>query len=115
MSARARRLSALIGRDAELAWLRTAWERAAVVDSQVVVLAGEAGVGKTRLLAAFLQGVTRDDAAIVIARRCPPLAVGELPRPRLPMRCPTWCGRTRGNRDDPLVGWLADLARACPL
>jgi WD40 repeat protein/DNA-binding SARP family transcriptional activator/energy-coupling factor transporter ATP-binding protein EcfA2 len=43
----------LVGRQAELAWLASAWERAARGGGQVVVLDGGHGLGKTRLLAEF--------------------------------------------------------------
>jgi DNA-binding CsgD family transcriptional regulator/tetratricopeptide (TPR) repeat protein len=45
----------LVGRDAEVAQLRAALERAAAGQPAVVVVAGEAGVGKTRLVAELLR------------------------------------------------------------
>ena len=52
----ARRVSSpvLVGRDAEVARLKAALERAAAGRPAVVVVAGEAGVGKTRLVALVL-------------------------------------------------------------
>jgi len=41
--------SGLVGRDAELATLRGAWQRAAQGEGLVVALEGEGGIGKTRL------------------------------------------------------------------
>jgi predicted ATPase len=38
----------LVGRDAEMVWLRGALERAGTGEPAIVVVAGEAGVGKTR-------------------------------------------------------------------
>src|SRR4051812_8173436 len=45
-------LTPLVGRDEELALLRRRWERAKGGEGRVVLLSGEAGVGKSRLLAA---------------------------------------------------------------
>ena len=44
----------LVGRDAELATLRNAWERARGGEGLVVALEGEGGIGKTRLAAELL-------------------------------------------------------------
>jgi class 3 adenylate cyclase/tetratricopeptide (TPR) repeat protein len=49
-AAATRRLTPLIGRDAELEELRQALARAAAADGQVVALIGEPGVGKSRLV-----------------------------------------------------------------
>ena len=63
----ARRLSSpvLVGRDAEVAQLRAALERAAAGRPATVVVAGEAGVGKTRLVAELI--ATLDPALPVLA------------------------------------------------
>src|SRR5262245_25245954 len=44
----------LIGREAPLARIREAWRRAQAGERQLVWIAGEAGVGKTRLIQSFL-------------------------------------------------------------
>jgi DNA-binding SARP family transcriptional activator len=49
--------SGLVGRDEELAALRAAWARAAAGEGVVVALAGEGGIGKTRLAAELLAHV----------------------------------------------------------
>ena len=59
----------LVGRDDHLAALRAAFERARAGAAAVVVLAGEAGSGKTRLLAELAAEV-RDSGATVLAGRC---------------------------------------------
>src|SRR4051812_3382048 len=41
----------LLGRQADLEWLRGHWRRALAGDGRLVLVAGECGVGKTRLLA----------------------------------------------------------------
>src|SRR4051812_46834184 len=58
-----------VGRDAELALLRTSWERTnAEAACELVTVVGEAGVGKSRLVAEALAGM---DARIVRARCLP--------------------------------------------
>ena len=47
----------LVGRDAEMVQLRGAIQRAATGEPAVVVVAGEAGVGKTRLVAELIREV----------------------------------------------------------
>jgi len=47
----------LIGRASELERLRNAWRRAAAGERQIVLIAGEAGVGKTRLIERFVSEV----------------------------------------------------------
>jgi hypothetical protein len=53
-AAAARGLTRLVGRDAEVFTLRQALERAGAGQGQVVGVIGEAGVGKSRLIAEFL-------------------------------------------------------------
>ena len=55
----ARRLSSplMVGRDAELHQLQAAAERGAAGETQVVVVGGEAGVGKSRLIEEFARDV----------------------------------------------------------
>ena len=48
-------LTALVGRQEELELLARRWSRAKTGDSQVVLLSGEAGIGKSRLTAALLE------------------------------------------------------------
>lgn len=51
----------LHGRDAELARLRAAFESSSRGDGQVVILEGEAGIGKTRLVDELIDSLVRDD------------------------------------------------------
>ena len=50
-------LTALVGREEELELMLRRWSRAKSGDGQVVLLSGEAGIGKSRLIAALLEGV----------------------------------------------------------
>ena len=64
----------LFGRDAEVAQLRAALERAAAGQPAIVVVAGEAGVGKTRLVAELL-GAVGEVGAVALFGGC--LDVGD--------------------------------------
>jgi DNA-binding CsgD family transcriptional regulator/tetratricopeptide (TPR) repeat protein len=62
------RASALVGRAAELAVLRAAFESAAEGRGTTVVLTGEPGVGKTRLLREIRTWCTEQGAAVLAGR-----------------------------------------------
>jgi hypothetical protein len=55
------RETALYGRDDPLAKLRELFEQVRVGRGQVVLIEGEAGIGKTRLVDEFVAGLVRDD------------------------------------------------------
>lgn len=57
--------SPLVGRDRDLAWLRTCWQRARLGDGGLVTLFGTEGMGKTRL-AAELAGKAYGEGATVL-------------------------------------------------
>ena len=59
----------LAGRDAEIGVLREAWARAAAGEPSLVMITGEAGIGKTAL-AAYLEAEARQDGATVLRTRC---------------------------------------------
>jgi predicted ATPase len=67
-----------VGRNRELSGLREALERAREHVAGVVVVAGEAGVGKTRLINEFVAGPWCEDVR-VLAGACLPMANGGLP------------------------------------
>ena len=57
----------LVGREAEMELLSRVWERARSGDGQVVVVRGEAGIGKSRLVAAFRDWLTNSQASSACA------------------------------------------------
>ncbi|WP_424937187.1 MULTISPECIES: helix-turn-helix transcriptional regulator [Bacteria] len=71
----------MIGRDAELDVLRTALDRASAGQSGALLVAGEAGIGKSRLLREF--GARVGDAATVLVGWC--LDYGSTPAPYGPL------------------------------
>jgi DNA-binding SARP family transcriptional activator/tetratricopeptide (TPR) repeat protein len=64
-----RRATRLAGRDAEIAALRQAWSRAVGADASMVMIIGEAGIGKTAL-AEDLAAEAAEDGATVLRTRC---------------------------------------------
>jgi class 3 adenylate cyclase/tetratricopeptide (TPR) repeat protein len=69
----ARRASNLVGRDEPLAVLRHAFGRAQCGRGEAVVIRGEAGVGKSRLVCEFLRTLPQNE---VMALECAQLPVG---------------------------------------
>ncbi len=62
--------SAMIGRDDEKGILLQSWQRAGNGHGEVVLLAGEAGIGKSRLTEEFLAEITKQDQADIIRLNC---------------------------------------------
>jgi serine/threonine protein kinase len=62
---RVRRETELHGRDGALDTLSEAWERAKKGEGNTVFIEGEAGIGKTRLLDAFLRGLDDKDIHVL--------------------------------------------------
>jgi DNA-binding SARP family transcriptional activator len=102
----------LVGRTDPLAALRRAFARAKGGQTQILVLQGEAGIGKTRLANEFLTWTRAQGADMLVGRAFE--AESSLPyaplvaalRPRL----------ERENAPDDLLGdlWLAELAQLLP-
>lgn len=64
-------MSPLVGRDHELALMLERWSRARSGEGQVVVLTGEAGIGKSRLTRAMIDAVAREPH-IRLSYQCSP-------------------------------------------
>jgi len=73
-----RRETALIGRGAELGRLVDAWQRARAGAGSTVLLSGEPGIGKTRLVDALLDAARGDDAHLLYGAYTPPGGAGGL-------------------------------------
>ncbi|MEP7331078.1 MAG: AAA family ATPase [Terracoccus sp.] len=99
----------LVGRDFERGWLRSAWETAQKRPGFLVVT-GEAGVGKTRLMTEFAGAVGKLDA-LVLTTRCF-AATGGVPLAPVAdwLRNPHLRAATR--RLDPV--WLTEVHRLVP-
>ena len=67
-----------VGRSPELSTLRTAWASATAGRPCWVLIGGEAGVGKTRLVTEFANEVSADGARVLVGN-CPPVAPGLVP------------------------------------
>ena len=72
------RSAAMQGRDEQLALLRELVAATATRNPSVVVVLGEAGIGKTRLVDEFVGGLA-DDTVLVVQANCSPGAARELP------------------------------------
>jgi len=70
-AAAARGLTPLVGREHEVALLLERWEQSKDGDGQVILLSGEAGIGKSRLVRAFQENV-RDELENRILYHCSP-------------------------------------------
>ena len=55
----------LVGREADLEWLRAQWRRALAGGGRLVLVAGERGIGKTRLVAEFAREVLQGHGAVL--------------------------------------------------
>jgi tetratricopeptide (TPR) repeat protein len=73
-----RRETALHGREDSLALLRDAWGSAKKSRGQMVLLEGEAGIGKSRLVDAFLQTLKGEDAHVLYGSYPPSGGAGGL-------------------------------------
>lgn len=78
----------MVGRDAELAALLEAFEASCHGEPRAVIIRGEAGIGKTRLISEFLRVVTADDDArlplVVATGQC--IDLGAIGAPFTPIR-----------------------------
>ena len=69
------RSSPMVGRDQELALILERWRQSVAGEGQAVVVAGEAGIGKSRLMQAVLHE-TAEDPHIVLRYQCSPHYTG---------------------------------------
>jgi len=62
----------LIGRDNELQLLQDRWENVAEGEGEFVLMKGEAGIGKSTIVSAFIQGVRSTDDVWMVSWFCSP-------------------------------------------
>jgi class 3 adenylate cyclase/predicted ATPase len=118
-----RGLSALVGRDREAEALRAAWERAEAGDGQVVLVTGDAGIGKSRLVRMLEEHVAARPDGWLTPIQCSPYhqATALFPFIELLERVILRFGRedSPAARAEVLEGWLTesslDLAATRPL
>jgi DNA-binding CsgD family transcriptional regulator/tetratricopeptide (TPR) repeat protein len=104
----------LIGRRAELAALTAALDRAVAGEPAVVIVGGEAGVGKSRLVHE-LTGPARAAGARVLVGSCVELGGGGIPFAPLVEVLRTLAGELPGGELDALLGPArGELARLLP-
>jgi class 3 adenylate cyclase/tetratricopeptide (TPR) repeat protein/energy-coupling factor transporter ATP-binding protein EcfA2 len=65
------KLSPIVGREQELALLQERWRQAQSSEGQLVLLVGEAGIGKSRIMQAMLDAVAHEDH-VRIRYQCSP-------------------------------------------
>lgn len=70
-ASRSEALTPFVGREDEIALLLARWRRAAKGEGQVVLLSGEAGIGKSRVLAMLRERI-EGERAIVMRYQCSP-------------------------------------------
>ncbi|HEU4397479.1 MAG TPA: BTAD domain-containing putative transcriptional regulator [Actinomycetota bacterium] len=108
-----------VGRGVELDRLRTAWTGSRAGQRRLVLVIGEAGIGKSRL-AAELAGLAEHDGGTILLGRCDEqLAVSYLPlrtalRPYLAACPPARLGGLVGPQGGELVRLWPELARLLP-
>jgi ABC-type oligopeptide transport system substrate-binding subunit/DNA-binding SARP family transcriptional activator len=101
--------TSLVGRAAEMEALHQVWDLVVAGSGQVVLVEGEPGVGKTRLIEELLREVA--DGAVILRAKCP-----ELENPLAytlfvdPLREALSWGRPASLTDT----WLAEVARLLP-
>jgi serine/threonine protein kinase/tetratricopeptide (TPR) repeat protein len=71
-----RRESAVFGREAELGALREAWEQAKAGRGSTILVEGEPGIGRTRLIDAFLKSLASEDAHLLFGSYPPSGGLG---------------------------------------
>lgn len=101
-----------VGRTEEYNHLITAYQRASSGQTRIVILMGEAGIGKTRLAAEFLHWATAQGADILQGRAFE--TGGDLPYQPLVQLLRQRLDREKAPADLLSGTWLAELSRLLP-
>jgi class 3 adenylate cyclase/tetratricopeptide (TPR) repeat protein len=111
-------LTPLIGRDTELSILKDRWEQALEELGQIVLLIGDAGLGKSRLIRELREHVTResDDEVAIIELRCSQyhLNTGYFPMVEFLSRLLAFEGQSPAERLETVVRYLTELKLDTP-
>ncbi len=100
-------LPALVGRDLELTMLRQRWTQARHGQGAVVLVSGEAGIGKSRLVDSFVSSIAADEHVWVESLYCSPLSSNS---PFYPLI--EYVKKRVGRTADPLTGLRSLLAES---
>jgi class 3 adenylate cyclase/predicted ATPase len=103
-----RGLTALVGRESELAELLEQWEAVGAGEGRVVLLSGEPGIGKSRLAHELCQGAAADGNP-TLRLRCSPYNTGSAMFPFVEYLLKVAGGSEPEQRLDRLEGHLANL------
>jgi DNA-binding SARP family transcriptional activator len=109
VSSPARFPSRLVGRTAEMKTLREVWQRASQGRAQMVLVEGEPGIGKTRLVEELLSELT--GSATILRAKCPEMSD--------PLAYTLFAGPLRQALSEAIWprlsdAWLAELSRLLP-
>lgn len=117
-SVRPRPPPAIVGRNEDLARIADAWSNAVSSHPQLVVVAGEAGIGKTRLLTEIVR-IIEETGGTALTVRCHPAErslflqpMVDLLRPVLLRMAPGELSELVGNHADAVVAMIPDLQEA---
>ena len=102
----------LVGRESEWSLLLSTWQKAAAGRPRIVLLTGEAGIGKTRLAEELVAWVARQGVATAVAHCYPPGSGGALAYAPVAqwLRAASMLPRLAALDD----AWLVELARLQP-
>src|SRR5262245_613574 len=104
----------LVARAAELAALRTAVERAASGEAAAMLVSGEAGVGKSRLVEELMRAA-QQDGALTLLGRCVDVGDGELAYAPIAGALRSLAAQVEGDELAEALGpGRAELARLAP-
>jgi class 3 adenylate cyclase/tetratricopeptide (TPR) repeat protein len=120
-AARTRRMAPFVGRAEEIDLLRGRWHRAADGKGQVVLLVGEAGIGKSRIAETLIERIA-DEPHITLRYQCSPYHANSALHPfiqQLERAADFERGDTAGQKLDKLETLLArsapDIGESAPL
>lgn len=91
-------VSEMVGRDHELALMEERWSRAKAGEGQLVLLSGEAGIGKSRISRAMIDAVAREDH-IRLNYQCSPYHIDSSLYPAI-QQLTFACGIGAGDSND---------------